>query len=329
MGNVKTIGSMLDVSIEDIERYFKTTTTLKDWLLKDGYRPTFFTNKVMVTVWERPSLRTRVSFEAGMAQLGGSFITLKAFPPETADIIFKEDVRDQASVLSSMCDLIMSRVYKHTTIEGLIKHSTVPVINGMSDEAHPVQILTDLYTIMEKKGDLKGLRLAYMGEGTGNTAHDLAIGCATVGMDFTLSCPDYSKHALLQKLNFGLPLEKYWGEAIARAKKSGSKLTVEHDPIKAVEGVDAVYTDTWIAYDKPEERAAAEDIRDIFLPYQVNTDMLKHAPNAIVMHCLPAYRGNEITDDVMSGSQSVIYDQAANRLHVEKGIMVELLKPLK
>ncbi len=329
MGNVTMIGSMLDVSIEDIERYFKTTTTLKDWLLKDGYRPTFFTNQVMVTVWERPSLRTRVSFEAGMAQLGGSYITLKAFPPETADIIFKENVQDQASVLSSMCDLIMSRVYKQTTIEGLVKYSTVPVINGMSDEAHPVQILTDLYTIMEHKGDLKGLKVAYLGEGTGNTAQDLAIGCATVGMDFTLSCPDYSKHALLQELNFGLPMAKYWDEAKARAKKSGSNLAVEHDPIKAVEGADAIYTDTWIAFDVPEEKAAAEDIRKIFLPYQVNTDLLKHAPNAIVMHCLPAYRGNEITDEVMSGSQSVIYDQAANRLHVEKGIMVELLKPLK
>lgn len=320
---------MVDVTMEEIEKYFKTTTTLKDWLQKDGYRPTLLTNLVMVTVWERPSLRTRVSFEAGMAQLGGQWITLKAYPRESADIIFGEDVRDQASVLSSMCDIIMARVYKQTTIDGLAKHSTVPVINGMSDEAHPVQILTDLYTIMEKKGPLKGLRLVYLGDGKGNTAQDMAIGCATVGMDFTLSCPEYSKHALLQKLDFGLPAEKYWNEALARAKKSGSKLTIENDPVKAIKDADAVYTDTWIAFDRPEEKAVAEDIRKIFLPYQVNVQLLKHAPKAIVMHCLPAYRGNEITDDVISGPQSVIYAQAENRLHVEKGMLVELLKPLK
>lgn len=324
----KMVSSMIDVSSEDIERYFKTTTNIKDWFLKDGYRPTFLTNKVLITVWERPSLRTRVSFEAGMAQLGGQFLTLKAFPPGSADLIFGEDVRDQASVLSSMSDLIMARTYKHSTINGLAQNSTVPVINGMSDEAHPVQILTDLYTILEKKGKLKGLKFAYMGEGTGNTCQDHAIGCASVGMNMVLGCPDYSKHKLLRDLDFGLPMDKYWNEGLKRAKQTGAKLTVEHDPIKAIKDADVVYTDSWIAYDKPEEKAAAEDIRKIFLPYQVNEDILKHAPNAIVMHCLPAYRGFEITDGVISGPQSVIYDQAENRLHVEKGIMVELLKPI-
>ena len=149
----KMMGSMIDVSIEDIDKYFKTTTTIKDWLLKDGYRPTYFNNQVLVTVWERPSLRTRVSFEAGMAQLGGQFLTLKAFPPESADIIFKEDVRDQASVLSSMCDLIMARVYKQTTINGLADNSDVPVINGMSDEAYPPRIANLIYK------DLRVLRV--------------------------------------------------------------------------------------------------------------------------------------------------------------------------
>jgi ornithine carbamoyltransferase len=322
----KMMGSMLDVSIEDIDRYFKTTKTIKDFLF-DGYRPTYFTNMVLCTVWERPSLRTRVSFEAGFAQLGGSFLTLKAYPPASADIIFKEDVRDQANVISSMCDLIMARTYKHATIEGLSKASKVPVINGMSDEAHPVQILTDLYTILEKKGKLKGLKFAYMGEGTGNTCQDHLVGCASVGMNMVLGCPDYSKHKLLQDLHFGLPMEKYWKEGLKRAKITGSTLTVEHDPIKAIKDADVVYTDSWIAYDVPEEKAAAEDIRKIFLPYQVNEAILKHAPNAIVMHCQPAYRGFEITEEVISGPQSAIYEQAENRLHVEKGLMVELLKP--
>jgi len=323
----KMMRSMHDVSIEDINRYFATTRVIKDGLLNDGYRPTYFTNKVLATVWERPSLRTRVSFEAGMAQLGGSSITLKAYPPESADIIFKEDVRDQANVLSSMCDLIMARTYRQSVIEGLAAASTVPVINGMSDEAHPVQILTDLFTILEKKSKLKGLKLAYMGEGTGNTCQDMLIGCASVGINMVLGCPDYSKFQLLQDLHFGLPDEAYWNEAQKRAEKTGAALAVEHDPVKAVSGADVIYTDSWIAYDVPEEKAAAQEIRECFLPYQVNEELLKHAPNAIVMHCQPIYRGFELTEEVISGPQSAIYDEAANRLHVEKDIMVELLKP--
>lgn len=323
----KMMRSMQDVTVEDIDRYFATTKVIKDALLNDGYRPTYFTNKVMATVWERPSLRTRVSFEAGFAQLGGTSITLKGYPPDSADIIFKEDVRDQANVLSSMCDLIMARTYRHSTIEGLATHSTVPVINGMSDDAHPVQILTDLYTILEKKGTLKGLKVAYMGEGTGNTCQDWLVGAASVGMHMVLGCPDYSQYKLLQDLEFGLPDHTYWDEAEKRARQSGGSVSVEHDAVKAVKDADVVYTDSWIAYDIPEEKAAAQEIRECFLPYQVNGELLKHAPDAIVMHCQPIYRGFELTEEVISGPQSAIYDQATNRLHVEKGIMVELLKP--
>ncbi len=329
MTDVRMIGSMIDVTEEHIKNYFESTTKLKEWLLRDGYRPTMLSNYVLVTVWERPSLRTRVSFEAGIAQLGGSFLTLKSYPRGGEDIIFKEDPRDQAKVLSSMCDIIMARVYSHSTIEGLSEAAYVPVINGMSDEAHPIQMLTDLYTIQEKKGKLEGLNLVYFGEGSGNTAMDMAVACATVGMNYILSCPDYSQHSLLQDLGFGYAYDKYWNEAKKRAEKTGAKLTIEHDPVKAAKQADAIYTDSWIAYDKPEEKERADDIREIFLPYQVNNDLLKNAPEAIVMHCLPAYRGNEITGDVMSGPQSVIYDQAENRMHVEKGIMVDLLKPFK
>ena len=326
----KMIDSMISVTVADIEKYFKTSTVLKDWLLKDGYRPTLLTNQVLCTVWERPSLRTRVSFEAGMAQLGGQFLTLKAFPPASADIIFKEDVRDQASVLSSMCDLIMARVYTHGTIAGLAGHSSVPVINGMSDMAHPVQILTDLYTIWEKKGTLKGLKVAYLGEGTGNTLQDHIVGCASMGLDLTLGCPDYSKHELLKKLEFGLPDAEWVKEGEKRAKVSGSKFTITNDPIEAIKGADIVYTDSWIAWDKPEEKAAAAEIKAIFDPYKVSTELMKHAKaDANFMHCLPAYRGYEMTADVIDGPQAIIYAQAENRLHVEKGIMVELLKPLK
>ena len=326
----KMIDSMIAVSVEDINKYFDTTTILKDWLLKDGYRPTMMTNKVLATVWERPSLRTRVSFEAGFAQLGGNFLTLKAYPPTSADIIFKEDVRDQAAVLSSMCDLIMARVYKHSTVEGLAKHSIVPVINGMSDMAHPVQILTDLYTIWEKKGKLKGLKVAYLGEGTGNTCQDHIVGDPSMGVNFVLGHPDYSKYPLLQKLGFGMPDKQYVAEGEKRAKVSGSSIKFTTDPIEAIKDADVVYTDSWIAWDKPEEKEAAEDIKKAFLPYQVNAELMKHAkPDAVFMHCLPAYRGYCVTSDVIDGPQSIIYDQAENRLHVEKGIMVELLKPIQ
>lgn len=326
----KMIDSMIVVPVEDINKYFETTTILKDWLLKDGYRPTMMTNKVLATVWERPSLRTRVSFEAGFAQLGGNFLTLKAYPPTSADIIFKEDVRDQAAVLSSMCDLIMARVYKHSTVEGLAKHSIVPVINGMSDMAHPVQILTDLYTIMEKKGKLKGLKFAYLGEGTGNTCQDHIVGDAGMGVDFVLGHPDYSKNPLLEKLGFGMPDKDYVKEGEKRSKISGTSIKFTTDPIEAIKGADVVYTDSWIAWDKPEEKEAAEEIKKIFSPYQVNAELMKHAkPDAIFMHCLPAYRGYCVTPEVIDGPQSVIYDQAENRLHVEKGIMVELLKPIQ
>ena len=151
-----------------------------------------------------------------------------------------------------------------------------------------------------------------------------------MGIDMVLGCPDYAKHELLQKLEFGLPDAEYVKEGEKRAKVSGAKFTITNDPIEAIKGADIVYTDTWIAMDKPEEKAAAEEIKNIFMPYQVNAGLMKHAKaDANFMHCLPAYRGNCVTADVIDGPQSIIYPQAENRLHVEKGIMVELLKPLK
>ena len=329
MSDVKMIGSMIDITKDDLLTYFHTTKKLKDWLLKDGYRPTMLSNYVLITLWEKPSLRTRVSFEAGMSQLGGSFITLKAYPPDGEDILLKEDTRDQARVLSSMGDVIMARVYNHSTIEILIQYSNVPVINGMSNEAHPMQMLTDLYTIQEKKGKLEGLNLVYFGEGSINTAMDMTVACATVGINFILCCPDYSKHSLLREQGFGYAHDKYWEEAQKRAQMIDSQLIVEHDPVKAIKQADVVYTDSWFTDNKPKEKDREDDIREIFLPYQVNKDLLKNAPEAIVMHCLPAYRDNEIAGDVIIGQQSVIYDQAENRMHVEKGILVELLKPFK
>lgn len=323
-----TMRSLHDVSIEDMWKYFSTATIIKDFMLKDGYKPTFFqNNQVLATVWERPSLRTRVSFETGFQALGGGVITLKAYPPDAADIIFKEDVRDQANVLESMCDLVMARTYSHTTIEKLGAAMDIPLINGMSDMAHPVQQLTDLFTILEIKGKLEGLKVAYMGEGTGNTAQDWLIAAASAGMNFVLATPDYSQHKLLQDLEFGMPDQKWVDEAKKRAAQTGATITFTNDPIAAVKDADVIYTDSWIAYDKPEEKAKANEIREIFLPYQVNLDLLKHAPNAIVMHCQPMYRGFEITEEVTSHPQCKVSPEAENRYHLQKGVMVELLKP--
>ena len=324
----KTLESMKSVSIEDIDKYFATATIIKDFMLKDGYKPTFFqNNQVLATVWERPSLRTCVSFETGFQALGGGVITLKAYPAGAADIIFKEDVRDQANVLESMCDLVMARTYSHDTITKLGAAMSIPLINGMSDMAHPVQQLTDLFTTLEHKGTLKGLKVAYMGEGTGNTAQDWLIAAASVGMNFVLATPDYSKHKLLQDLHFGMPDQTWWDEAQKRAAITGATITHTNDPIAAAKDADVIYTDSWIAYDVPEEKAQANEIREIFLPYQVNAELVKLAPNAIVMHCQPMYRGFEITEEVTSSAQCVVSAQAENRYHLQKGVMVELLKP--
>jgi ornithine carbamoyltransferase len=319
---------MKSVSIEDIDKYFATAKIIKDFMLKDGLKPTFFqNNQVLATVWERPSLRTRVSFETGFQALGGGVITLKAYPPNAADIIFKEDVRDQANVLESMCDLVMARTYSHDTITKLGAAMNIPLINGMSDMAHPVQQLTDLFTTLEIKGKLKGLKVAYMGEGTGNTCQDWLIAAGSVGMDFVLATPEYEKHQLLQDLNFGMPDQSWWDEGVKRAEQTGGSIRHTNDPLDAVKDADVIYTDSWIAYDVPAEKEKANEIREIFLPYQVNADLLKHAPNAIVMHCQPMYRGFEITEDALATSQSVVSAEAENRYHLQKGVMVELLKP--
>lgn len=325
----KTLESMKSVSIDDIWKYFSTATIIKDFMLKDGYKPTFFqNNQVLATVWERPSLRTRVSFETGFQALGGGVITLKAYPPGAADIIFKEDVRDQANVLESMCDLVMARTYSHDTITKLGAAMDIPLINGMSDMAHPVQQLTDLFTTLEHKGKLEGLKVAYMGEGTGNTCQDWLIAAASVGMNLVLATPDYSQHQLLQDLEFGMPDQSWVDEAQKRAAQTGGSITFTNDPIAAAKDADVIYTDSWIAYDVPAEKEKANEIRDIFLPYQVNLDLLKHAPNALVMHCQPMYRGFEITEEVTSHPQCVVSAQAENRYHLQKGVMVELLKPI-
>jgi len=261
-------------------------------------------------IFEKPSLRTRVSFEAGMTQMGGHAIYLA---PGDIDLGKREPVKDVSQVLSRMVDIIMARTFLHTTIEELAKYSSVPVINALSEQEHPCQILADLLTIKEKKGKLKGIKLAFVGDGENNVTHSLALASAIFGMDFRVATPPgFEMQSII--------LEK----AKAIASKSGGLIIETDKPEEAVKGVDIVYTDTWVSMGDESEK----DKRiKAFKGYQVNTRLMNFAKkDAIFMHDMPAYRGYEVSEEVIEGKQSIIINQAENRLHVQKGLICFLLR---
>jgi ornithine carbamoyltransferase len=266
--------------------------------------------KTLGMLFEKPSLRTRVSFEAGIKQLGGNAVFINS-----KDTTFKEkeSVADTAGVLSRYCDILMARLYSQEDIEEFAKHSFVPVINGLTDLFHPCQILADLLTIFEKKGRLSGLRVAFVGDGNNNIVHDLLLGCCAAGIDVSIGCPEENR-----------PQAWIVDAARQKAKISGSELIITGDPKRAVEHADVVYTDTWMSYHIPENE---KDLRmKIFGPYQVDKKMMSFArKDAIFMHCLPAERGYEVSAEVMDGPQSVVLDQAENRMHMQKAVMLSLL----
>ncbi len=268
--------------------------------------------KSLAMIFQKPSTRTAVSFAVGMSQLGGHPLVLN-----NQDLQIKrgETMPDTARVLSRYVDGIMIRANKHEDVQDLAYWATVPVINGLTDKEHPCQVLSDLFTIVEKKcktlADLKKLKIAYVGDGN-NMAHSWILLAAMTGMEIAVGSPksyDVEKEFIQR------------GEEIA--KKTGARLSFETDPLKAAAGADIIYTDVWASMGKDEER---DQRKQIFMPYQVNAKLLAAAkPDAIVMHCLPAHRGEEITEDVMEGPKSVIFDQAENRLHVQKAILLHLL----
>lgn len=264
--------------------------------------------KTMGMIFSKSSTRTRVSFEVGMQQLGGYALFLSS-----ADIQLGrgETVHDTAKTLSRYLDGIMIRTFKQQDVEDLAKHGSIPIINGLTDELHPCQILADLQTIREKKGTLKGLKLAYVGDGN-NVAHSLLIGCAKTGMNISVASPEgYSCS------------KKYTDMAFAIAKDTGSTITLTTDPKQAVMNADVVYTDTWVSMGMEKEKG---ERMAIFAPYQVNSTLLASAkPDVIFMHCLPAYRGYEVTEEVIDGPCSVVFDEAENRLHAQKAVMVTLM----
>lgn len=265
--------------------------------------------KTLAMIFAKSSTRTRISFEVGMHELGGASLYLNS-----SDIQLGrgESVMDTARVMSRYVDGIMIRTYSHSSVIELARHSTVPVINGLTDLEHPCQVLGDLMTIREKKGRLKGLRLAYIGDGN-NMANALLHGAALAGMDIAVATPPgYEADATCIR------------QARAIAGQTGSKIEIHHDPTLAAAGADAVYTDTWISMGQESEKAEKVAVFDGFT---VDSRMMALArPDAVFLHCLPAYRGYEVTEDVFEGPQSVVFDEAENRLHAQKAIMVTLMQ---
>jgi ornithine carbamoyltransferase len=270
--------------------------------------------KTLLMIFEKPSLRTRVSFETGMSQLGGHAIFYDtSISPLGAG---KESIQDTVQTVCRYVDLIMARLFEHSKVEEMAKFATVPVINALTNFSHPCQILADLMTIQEKKGRLKGLTLAYLGDSNNNVTHSLLFGCAKMEMNIRIGCPPGDQ--------FG-PNKKVLGEAIRIGRKTGAEVKVTNDPGEAVHGADVVYTDSWMSYHIPPHELN-ERVR-IFTPFQVNAKLMKHAArDAVFMNCLPALRGYEQTAEVIDGPQSVVFDEAENRLHVQKAVMIELLE---
>jgi ornithine carbamoyltransferase len=303
MKRMKHFISIADLSAAEIWQLLNRAKELKDEWRAGGNWP-ILKDKTLGMVFQKPSLRTRVSFDVAMLHLGGHALYLS---PNEIGLGGRESVPDVARVLSRYVDGIMARVFAHDHAVQLAQYSRVPVINGLSDYSHPCQGITDIFTIWEKLGDPKGLKLAYVGDGN-NVAVSLLFVAAKLGMHFAIGNPP----------GYDLPAEVL---ALGRrlAQETGSQVVTTRDPVEAVTGADIVYTDTWTSMGQEAEQAKRAAV---FPPYQVNSDLVTHAqPGAIVMHCLPAHRGQEITDEVADGPQSVIFDQAENRLHAQKGIL--------
>jgi len=299
--------SLADETPETIAALLELARQLKAEWRAGGNAPRL-RGKSLALLFQKPSLRTRVSFEMAMVHLGGYALYLA---PQEVGLGSRESVPDVARVLSRYVDGIMARVFAHAHVEQLASCGCVPVINGLSDREHPCQALADLFTIWEIKGRLRGIRLAYVGDGN-NVARALAYGAALTGVEMIAASP----------AGYGLDAEAV-RQAQALAAWGGGSLTLTEDAAAAAAGADVLYTDVWTSMGQEEE---AERRRRIFPPYQVNAALLARArPDAIVMHCLPAHRGEEITDEVADGPHSVIFDQAENRLHAQKAILVQLL----
>ena len=296
-----------DVSFEDLDFLLDTASDLKA-KTKAGIPHKILEGKSLAKIYTKSSTRTRVSFEVGMYQLGGQALFLSN---NDIQIGRGETIHDTANVLSGMVDAIMIRTFKHSDVEDLAKYGSIPVINGLTDDQHPTQALADLLTVKENFGTLKGLKLAYVGDGN-NVANSLLQACAKAGMDISVGSPkDYT-----------CP-DKYVEQAKKDAAVTGSKIVMTTDPFEACENADVIYTDTWTSMGQEDEKAKRVEI---FKDYQVNSKLMDVAhKDAIFLHCLPAYRGYEVTEDIIDGPKSRVFQEAENRLHAHKAILVNCL----
>src|ERR671914_1192536 len=305
----KDILSMADLSTNEIGLILMLAGKLKHEQKRGKFRQ-LLRGKTLGMIFQKPSTRTRVSFEVGMYQLGGDAVYLGA---NDIQLSRGETIEDTAKTLSLYLDCIMARVYNHIDVQRLAGYASVPVINGLSDSFHPCQVLADLMTIQEQKKKLKGLQLAWLGDGD-NVCNDLMLGCAKTGINMTVACPkDYGPPKDIVTL------------AKAEGKKTGVDITITEDATSAVKDADIIATDTFISIGKEDERTTRESI---FLPkYQVNIDTMKLAKSDVIfMHCLPAKRGMEVTGEVIDGKQSVVWQEAENRLHTQKALLCLLMK---
>lgn len=302
----RDIISVLDMK-DDLEQILNEAIKMKSGP-KKGQKKDPLKGKVLGMVFEKPSLRTRVSFEVGMTQLGGSAIYIG---PDEVKIGKRESVPDVANVLSRYVDGIMYRAFSNDVMRELAEHAKVPVINGLDDVEHPCQCAADLLTVLERKKTLKGLQMVYVGDGN-NVCNSLLLGCALVGMNMRASTPKDHRP------NAGI-VEKA-GEI---AKATGARIEILPNPYQAAEGADIIYTDTWVSMGQEEEKA---DRERLFLPYQVNERLAEKANSDwIFLHCLPAHRGLEVSAGVMDGPHSAVFDQAENRMHAQKAILAAVL----
>jgi ornithine carbamoyltransferase len=302
----RDIVSVLDMK-DDFIDFITQGIELKN-RFKKGEVNNSLTGKTLAMIFEKPSTRTRVSFETGMTQLGGHAIYLS---PKDMQLGRGETIADTARVLSRMVDAILYRAFDHKNVLELAKYSTVSVINGLDDEEHPTQMVADFMTILEKKGRFQGLKFAYIGDGN-NTLNSLLLSAAIVGMDIYAATPEGYE-----------PKKEYVKKSQDIAKKKGSKVIITNDPEEAAKDADVIYTDVWVSMGEEKE---AEEKEKKFTRYQVNSKLVKLAKkDYIFMHCLPAHRGKEVTDEVADSKNSVIFDEAENRLHAEKIILLKLI----
>jgi len=299
--------AIADFSTEEIKEMLDLAVDLKKEYFEKGNKP-LLAGKVLGMTFSKPSLRTRISFDMAMRHLGGDALFIS---PAEIGLGQRESIADVARVLAGYVQGIMARVFEHAHVLELAKYSNVPVINGLSDYNHPCQAMADVLTIYEHFKSFKGLNVVFIGDGN-NVAVSLMHACTKLGMNFSIASPE----------GYDMP-EDAWKSAQVMAKESGSQLSTYRDSVEAVKGKDVIYTDTWVSMGQEEE---AEKRKKVFPPFQVNSDLISHAnKDVIVMHCLPAHRGHELTDEVADGPHSVIFPQAHNRLHAQKAILVKLL----